>query len=64
MAGRWFGPVSPWRKALREERCLPASVRGPVEFRAFTRLVSVLGAEGSVMREIVEGKCEIKKLTR
>src|SRR6266404_2667397 len=33
-------PVSPWRRALREERCLPASVRGPVDFRAFSRLVS------------------------
>src|SRR5260370_17835059 len=33
-------PVSPWRRALREERCLPASVRGPVDFLAFSRLVS------------------------
>src|SRR6266567_6708261 len=33
-------PVSPWRRALREERCLPASVRGPVECLAFSRLVS------------------------
>src|SRR5216684_8355783 len=33
-------PVSPWRRALREERCLPATVRGPVELLAFSRLVS------------------------
>src|SRR5713101_2552354 len=30
----------PWRRALREERCLPATVRGPVECLAFSRLVS------------------------
>src|SRR6266700_1757973 len=33
-------PVSPWRRALREERCLPASVRGPVDLLAFSRLVA------------------------
>src|SRR5713101_7809372 len=30
----------PWRRAFREQRCLPASVRGPVECLAFSRLVS------------------------
>ena len=30
-------PVSPWRKALREERFLPSGVRGPVESCAFSR---------------------------
>src|SRR5258708_18078678 len=38
-------PVSPWRRALREERCLPASVRGPVDFLAFSRLVSARSLE-------------------
>jgi hypothetical protein len=30
--------VRPWRRALSEERCLPAGVRGPVECIAFARL--------------------------
>jgi hypothetical protein len=33
-------PVSPWRRALREERCLPAGVRGPVECCELARLIS------------------------
>src|SRR5690349_16491685 len=33
-------PVNPWRKALREERCLPASVRGPVDFWVFALLTA------------------------
>ena len=32
--------VKPWRSALSEERCLPDSVRGPVESFAFARLVA------------------------
>jgi hypothetical protein len=31
--------VSPWRSALREERNLPDSVRGPVECWALARLI-------------------------
>jgi hypothetical protein len=34
-------PVSPWRRALREDRCLPASVLGPVECCELARLISV-----------------------
>ena len=33
--------VRPWRTALREERCLPASVLGPVLFWALRRLASI-----------------------
>ncbi len=33
-------PVSPWRSALSDERCLPAAVRGPVECAAFARFTS------------------------
>ncbi len=33
-------PVSPWRRALSEERCLPASVLGPVECCAFALLIA------------------------
>jgi hypothetical protein len=32
--------VRPWRNALRDERCLPDSVRGPVEWRELARLVA------------------------
>src|SRR5580658_3411309 len=35
-------PVRPWRRAFREERCLPSEVLGPVECCAFARLISVL----------------------
>ena len=34
-------PVGPWRKAFNDERCLPASVLGPVECCAFALLISV-----------------------
>lgn len=34
-------PVSPWRRAFREERCLPAAVFGPVECWALAWLISV-----------------------
>ena len=37
-------PVSPWRRALREERCLPAGVRGPVECCELARLISARGS--------------------
>src|SRR6266849_3465966 len=33
-------PVRPWRRALSDDRCLPASVFGPVECCAFARLRS------------------------
>jgi hypothetical protein len=32
------GLVRPWVVALRDERCLPAAVRGPVERSALARL--------------------------
>src|SRR5579864_8768732 len=32
--------VSPWRSALSDERCLPASVRGPVECSELARLMA------------------------
>jgi hypothetical protein len=32
--------VRPWRIAFCDERCLPASVRGPVECWALERLIS------------------------
>jgi hypothetical protein len=32
--------VKPWRRALSDERCLPAGVRGPVECRALARLMA------------------------
>ena len=33
--------VKPWRSAFNEERCLPESVRGPVECRELARLMAV-----------------------
>ena len=33
--------VKPWRSAFSEERCLPESVRGPVESRELARLMAV-----------------------
>lgn len=38
--------VRPWRSALREERCLPDGVRGPVEWRELARLVEARGEDG------------------
>src|SRR5580704_17898747 len=38
-------PVSPWRSAFREDCFLPASVLGPVECWAFSRLISALCGE-------------------
>jgi hypothetical protein len=38
-------PVSPWRRAFREDRCLPAGVRGPVECWELARLVSARWSE-------------------
>lgn len=35
--------VSPWRRALREVRRLPAAVRGPVEWAALRRLAAARG---------------------
>jgi len=35
--------VRPWVVAFKEERCLPAAVRGPVERSAFARLRVVIG---------------------
>jgi hypothetical protein len=35
--------VKPWRSAFSEERCLPESVRGPVECLAFARFARVRG---------------------
>ena len=32
--------VKPWRRALSEERCLPAWVRGPVECWELARLMA------------------------
>src|SRR5271170_6454605 len=36
--------VKPWRSAFWEERCLPESVRGPVECRELARLMAVRSA--------------------
>jgi hypothetical protein len=36
--------VRPWRNALSDERCLPGSVRGPVECSAFARFARVRGS--------------------
>src|SRR3984957_18637476 len=36
--------VRPWRKEFCEERCLPDSVRGPVECAELARLVAARGA--------------------
>jgi hypothetical protein len=38
--------VPPQRKAFCEERCLPASVRGPVECWELARLVAARGGTG------------------
>jgi len=59
-------PVSPWRRAFNDERCLPASVLGPVECCALARLIceGVISelrvawgrmGEGGWKREVVEG---------
>ena len=32
-------PVRAWRRAFRDDVCLPASVLGPVDLAAFSRLV-------------------------
>ena len=36
--------VKPWRNAFCDERCLPESVRGPVECRALARLMAARSA--------------------
>ena len=41
MAQMTVSAVRPWRAALREERCLPASVLGPMLFWALRRLASI-----------------------
>jgi hypothetical protein len=40
--------VRPWVRALRAERCLPASDRGPVECWEFARLIAarLIGSQG------------------
>jgi hypothetical protein len=38
MTANWL--VRPWRRAFREDFCLPSGVRGPVDFWAFKRLIS------------------------
>jgi hypothetical protein len=38
MTGWWL--VRPWRRAFKEDFCLPSVVRGPVDFWAFKRLIS------------------------
>src|SRR5580658_5981292 len=38
MTTTWL--VSPWRRALRAERCLPSGVMGPVEYCELRRLIS------------------------
>src|ERR1700733_8156212 len=43
VARTWERLVSPWVRAFREERCLPASVRGPVERSALARLAWARG---------------------
>src|ERR1700693_126751 len=40
-------PVRTWRHAVRAERCLPATVRGPVDFWAFARLIAARSAARS-----------------
>jgi len=42
-------PVNPCRRALREERCLPAAVRGPVDFWALARLIAARSDSGSIL---------------
>src|ERR1700719_3739456 len=51
-------PVRPWRKALREERCLPASVRGPVDFWALARLIEARSAARALGRSSPLGTTE------
>src|SRR5438105_15228289 len=42
-------PVRPWRMPLREERRLPSSVRGPVDFWALSRLMVARALGGPVL---------------
>src|ERR1035437_2625182 len=42
-------PVSPWRRAFMEERCLPASVWGPVECWELARLISARANRSDIL---------------
>ena len=46
--------VSPWRVALSDARCLPSSVRGPVDFCAFRRLARSCASDGARRMEVGE----------
>jgi len=48
--------VNPWRRALSEERCLPAGVRGPVECCELPRLVAARAAGERWVGAIGAGK--------
>src|SRR6185312_5428254 len=47
-------PVSSWRVALSDARCLPSSVRGPVDFWAFRRLARSWASDGGRRIEVGE----------
>ena len=52
-------PVSPWRRALREDFCFPASVLGPVDFCAFSWLMAARAAvESSDMIGLLTPDCD------
>jgi hypothetical protein len=44
----WVRAKAWWTQALREDRCLPAAVRGPVDLLALARLAAILRAETRV----------------
>src|SRR5580704_14917172 len=46
--------VKPWRKAFWEERCLPESVRGPVECCELARLTAVRARRPAVGERLVD----------
>src|SRR5450755_630925 len=46
--------VSPWRSALSDERCLPASKRGPVESRELARLTAARSIGTVVVTDILD----------
>ena len=53
--GRGKRLVRPWRKALRDERCLPAAVRGPVECWELARLMAARVSFGLAHNGLASG---------
>src|SRR3954447_17688946 len=45
----WTLEVSPWTRALREDRALPSLVFGPVDFSALARLAASFWSETAAM---------------